>query len=100
MTHPDTRQSPEQIASLCLALSNPARVQIVRLLLREGEMLVKELMEELHQSQTFVSRHLELLRRQEVVHFRKEGRLHGKNANYVYYSVRPDKMEWLKKVVL
>jgi ArsR family transcriptional regulator len=63
-----------EIADLAASLSHPARVQILRILLRKGPLTVTELVRELPQAQSTVSEHLRVLRVAGMVSARKLGR--------------------------
>ncbi len=63
-----------EIADLAASLSHPARVQILRILLRKGPLTVSDLVRELPQAQSTVSEHLRVLRVAGMVSARKHGR--------------------------
>jgi len=63
----------ESRAALFKALSEPARLRIVALLLHAGECCVCDLVEVLELPQSMVSRHLAYLRNAGVVAARREG---------------------------
>lgn len=62
-----------EIANLASALAHPARVQIVRALLRHGASTVGDLVAELPLAQSTVSEHLRVLREAGVVVVRRDG---------------------------
>jgi len=68
------------LAALFKTLSEPVRLRIVYLLLKEGELCVCDLVETLELSQSVVSRHLAYLRNNGLVSARREG-------VWVYYRV-------------
>jgi len=69
----------KDVSRLLAALTNPTRLRLVRLLLRE-ELCVCELVDALQVPQYKVSRHLAGLRRVGLVHARRNGR-------WMYYSI-------------
>lgn len=71
----------EQAAELLQALSNPYRLMIL-CALSEGEMKVSELNDRLDLSQSALSQHLALLRKQELVTTRRQ-------SQTIFYSVAP-----------
>jgi ArsR family transcriptional regulator len=52
----------EELAALCRALGNPARVRIVRLLLRRSACVCGAIVDELPLAQSTVSQHLKVLK--------------------------------------
>ncbi len=52
-----------EIASLCKALSHPARVAIINFLIKERECICSDVVNELHLSQSTVSQHLKELKK-------------------------------------
>jgi len=70
----------ESLAALFKTLSEPVRLRIIYLLLKEGELCVCDLVDTLALSQSVVSRHLAYLRNNGLVSTRREG-------VWVYYSV-------------
>ena len=67
------------------ALSSRSRILILRLLATRGEISVDELAELLHLASPTVSRHLQLLRLQEVVTVRRD-------AQSRYYSLNKERL--------
>jgi len=65
----------ESLAALFKTLSEPVRLRITYLLLKEGELCVCDLVETLALSQSVVSRHLAYLRNNGLVSTRREGLL-------------------------
>ena len=70
----------ESLAALFKTLSEPVRLRITYLLLKEGELCVCDLVETLELSQSVVSRHLAYLRNNGLVSTRREG-------VWVYYRI-------------
>lgn len=63
----------EQHAAIFKALSEPVRLRIVGLLLKQGELCVCDIVDTLEISQSVVSRHLAYLRNSGLVNTRREG---------------------------
>lgn len=78
--------------SLLSALSQPIRLQLATMLLRQGELCVHHLTRAIGAEQPLVSRHLGILRRSGLVACRRDGR-------WVYYRVNPNLPEWAKIVL-
>ena len=78
MLQPSTT-TPAQIAAGFHALSDPLRVQVIELL-RQRELCVCELCEQLGVSQSKLSFHLKTLKEAGLVRARQEGR-------WIYYSL-------------
>ena len=70
--HWDNKRVFELHASICRTLSHPKRLEILNLL-RQGELSVSEMAEQMGISLANVSQHLAVLRDQEVVVPRREG---------------------------
>jgi ArsR family transcriptional regulator len=66
-------------ASVCKGLADPKRLQIINAL-RNGEMSVGEICEELDLPQANVSQHLAIMRERGLVNARKDGQ-------FVFYSL-------------
>jgi ArsR family transcriptional regulator len=66
-------------ASVCKGLADPKRLLIINAL-RDGEMSVGEICEELELPQANVSQHLAIMRERGLVNARKDGQ-------FVYYSL-------------
>ena len=62
----------EHQAELCKILANPKRIQIIQLL-KDNELAVSKIAEQLELNQSNVSQHLSLMRAQGVVNARREG---------------------------
>lgn len=85
-------ESPDDTATLLEAfkvLSEPRRFQIMRGLMR-SELCVCEVIDELGVTQSLASHHLAVLRRAGLVRARRD-------AQWVYYSVSPDKLRALAR---
>jgi ArsR family transcriptional regulator len=65
------------------ALGDPVRIQIVRMLAKNGEMCVCKIMEELSMTQSAVSHHLSTMKHAGLVTPRKQGQ-------WIHYSLRGD----------
>ena len=79
LPHPLPEEVAELIARRFRAISEPTRIRLLDLL-RDGELSVNELAEQLHASQQNVSKHLALLADSGLLGRRKEG-------NRVYYRI-------------
>src|SRR5512142_1225887 len=55
-------EADEELASLCRAVGNPARVQILRLLARKDACICGDIVDELPLAQSTVSQHLKVLK--------------------------------------
>lgn len=64
------------------ALSDPARVRVLVLLLQQGELCVCELVDAMEMSQSTLSSHLQIIRQAGLVTTRREGK-------WVYYGLEP-----------
>ena len=71
-------------SDLFKALAHPIRIQILELL-KDGELCVCHIYEDLEQSQSNVSQHLSKLKKAQLVKCRKDGL-------QVYYSLKNDKI--------
>ena len=69
----------EHQAELCKILANPKRIQIIQLL-KNNELAVSKIAEQLELSQSNVSQHLSLMRAQGVVKARRDGQ-------EIFYSI-------------
>ncbi len=72
------------------ALSDPARLKILALLARKGELCACEIQAALNEIQSLTSHHLNVLRRARIIKGRKEGR-------WMYYSLEEGMTELLLK---
>jgi DNA-binding transcriptional ArsR family regulator len=71
-------------ARVCKAIADPKRLLIINLL-RDGELSVGDICEELRVSQSNASQHLAMLRERDIVTSRRSG-------TTVYYALRSDKI--------
>ncbi len=63
-----------RIAEVFKVLSDPTRVHIIQVLIRDGESCVRDLAEHVEMSQSSVSHHLRILRHFRLVRSRRQGR--------------------------
>ncbi len=94
---PDTRpvegpDADEELATLAKALGHPARVQIVRLLVRRDACICGDIVDELPLAQSTVSQHLKVLKEAGLI----RGEIDGPR---VCYCVEPRAMRRLKALV-
>ncbi len=94
---PDTRpvegaDADEELATLAKALGHPARIQIVRLLVRREACICGDIVEELPLAQSTVSQHLKVLKEAGLI----RGDIDGPR---VCYCVEPRAMRRLKALV-
>lgn len=73
-------------------LSDPTRLDILKLVIDRENICVCELTEQLELSQPKISRHLALLRNLSIL-------LDERKGQWVYYSLNPDLPEWAKSVL-
>ncbi|WP_168406477.1 ArsR/SmtB family transcription factor [Acinetobacter indicus] len=73
-------------------LSDPTRLDILKLVLAKQNICVCELTEALNLSQPKISRHLALLRNLSVLLDQRQGQ-------WVYYRLNPDLPEWVVSVL-
>lgn len=88
----DEAEANEQLARLAKALAHPARVAIVRLLLRAEGCIVGDIVNELPLAQSTVSQHLEQLKRAGLI----RGDIDGPR---VCYCVEPGAITQLQALV-
>lgn len=86
------RDADEELATLAKALGHPARVQIVRLLVRREACICGDIVDELPLAQSTVSQHLKVLKDAGLV----KGEIDGPR---VCYCVEPRAMRRLKALV-
>lgn len=72
MKHVDKALLNRMHAELCKVFTNPTRIEILQLL-RDREMSVSEMVEELGLPQPNVSQHLAMMRSRDVLAWRREG---------------------------
>ncbi|MCC5826472.1 metalloregulator ArsR/SmtB family transcription factor [Alkalimonas sp.] len=87
----EMRKNSAKAAKLLKAISNERRLLILCYLL-EGEMSVGEMNDRLELSQSALSQHLALLRRNQLVKTRKE-------AQTVFYRIESDEVKAVMKVL-
>ncbi len=85
-------EADEELATLAKALAHPARVQIVRLLVRREACICGDIVEELPLAQSTVSQHLKVLKDAGLI----RGEIDGPR---VCYCVEPRVMRRLKALV-
>ena len=73
-------------------LSDPTRLEIVKLVMARQDVCVCELTEQLSMSQPKVSRHLALLRNLSILLDQRQGQ-------WVYYRLNPELPEWANAVL-
>ena len=74
------------------ALSNEIRLRCLMLLQLKGELCVCELTHALDLSQPMISRHLALLRNNNLVTDRRAGQ-------WIYYQINPELEDWAKTIL-
>jgi ArsR family transcriptional regulator len=82
----------EEIAGLAKALAHPARVQILRLLVRRGTCICGEIVDELPLAQSTVSQHLKILKDAGLI----QGEIDGPRT---CYCIDPKGLRRLKALV-
>lgn len=95
--HPDVRpvegtEADEELAALAKALGHPARVQIMRLLVRREACICGDIVDELPLAQSTVSQHLKVLKEAGLI----KGEIDGPR---VCYCVEPRTLRRLKALV-
>ena len=73
-------------------LSDPTRLDILKIILERQNVCVCEITEILQQSQPKISRHLALLRNLSIL-------LDERKGQWVYYRLNPDLPEWVNAVL-
>jgi ArsR family transcriptional regulator, arsenate/arsenite/antimonite-responsive transcriptional repressor len=86
------KEADEELALLAKALGHPARVQIVRLLVRREACICGDIVDELPLAQSTVSQHLKVLKEARLI----RGEIDGPR---VCYCVEPRTMRRLKALV-
>ncbi len=86
------READEELALLAKALGHPARVQIVRLLVRRDACICGDIVDELPLAQSTVSQHLKVLKEAGLI----RGEIDGPR---VCYCVEPRALRRLKALV-
>jgi ArsR family transcriptional regulator len=85
-------EADEELASLCKAVGHPARVQILRLLVRRNACICGDIVDELPLAQSTVSQHLKVLKDAGLI----RGEIDGPR---VCYCVEPHVLRRLKALV-
>ncbi|WP_448548522.1 metalloregulator ArsR/SmtB family transcription factor [Thalassotalea fusca] len=80
------------LPDLFKVLSDDTRLKILCLLVQEQELCVCEFMSALNDSQPKISRHLALLKKQQIVVDRK-------HKQWVFYSIHPSLPDWFRVVL-
>lgn len=75
------------------ALSDQTRFQILVLLQSQGSLCVCELEAALKEEQPKISRHLALLRKQEILTSERRGK-------WIYYAINPDLSSWVEDLLI
>ncbi|MDP2316436.1 MAG: metalloregulator ArsR/SmtB family transcription factor [Pseudomonadota bacterium] len=88
----DGPEGDEELAALAKALGHPARVQIVRLLVRRTSCVCGDIVEELPLAQSTVSQHLKVLKEAGLI----RGEVDGPR---VCYCVEPSALRRLRALV-
>ena len=78
---PAQDRTNKEMAEIFKSLADENRLQILRILMREGELHVSKICEELGESQPAVSHHLTQLKHARLVDFRRDGKF-----NHYYIS--------------
>ncbi|HEX3148097.1 MAG TPA: metalloregulator ArsR/SmtB family transcription factor [Gemmataceae bacterium] len=78
---PAQDRTNKEMAEIFKSLADENRLQILRILMREGELHVSKICDELEESQPAVSHHLTQLRHARLVDFRRDGKF-----NHYYIS--------------
>jgi len=85
-------ETAEDLAALAWAVAHPARVRIVRLLIRRQACICGEIVNELPLAQSTVSQHLKILKQSGLI----MGEIDGPK---VCYCINPEKLDRLKQLV-
>ncbi len=67
-------ENASRVADVFKVLSDPTRVYIIQILIKDGESCVRDLAEQVEMSQSSVSHHLRILRHFRLVRARRQGR--------------------------
>src|SRR5512142_952894 len=86
------RDADEELATLCKAVGNPARVQILRLLARKDSCICGDIVDELPLAQSTVSQHLKVLKEAGLI----RGEIDGPR---VCYCIEPRTVRRLKSLI-
>ena len=85
---PAQDRTNKEMAEIFKSLADENRLHILRILMREGEMHVSRICDELGESQPAVSHHLTQLKHARLVDYRRDGKFN-------YYFVSSDAVEAL-----
>ena len=85
---PAQDRTNKEMAEIFKSLADENRLQILRILMREGELHVSKICEELGESQPAVSHHLTQLKHARLVDFRRDGKFN-------HYFISSDSVEAL-----
>ncbi|MBO0700399.1 MAG: winged helix-turn-helix transcriptional regulator [Zavarzinella sp.] len=85
---PAQDRTNKEMAEIFKSLADENRLQILRILMREGELHVSRICEELGESQPAVSHHLTQLKHARLVDFRRDGKFN-------HYFISSDAVEAL-----
>jgi ArsR family transcriptional regulator len=88
----DGPEADEELAALAKALGHPARVRILRLLIRESACICGDIVDELPLAQSTVSQHLKVLKEAGLI----RGEVDGPR---VCYCIEPAALERLSALV-
>jgi ArsR family transcriptional regulator len=87
-TKPAHERTNKEMAEIFKSLADENRLHILRMLMREGEMHVSRICEELGESQPAVSHHLTQLKHARLVDYRRDGK-------YNHYFISSEAVEAL-----
>ncbi len=82
----------EELAALCKAIGHPARIKIMRILIKKGSCISGDLADEFDLAQSTVSEHLRILKEAKLI----QGTIDGPRR---CYCVDPDSLEALKDLI-
>lgn len=85
-------EADESLAAFAKALGHPARVQIIRLLVRKTACVCGDIVDELPLAQSTVSQHLKVLKEAGLI----RGEVDGPR---VCYCIEPRALRWFKALV-
>ncbi len=85
-------EADEELASLCKALGHPARVKILRILVRKNACVCGDIVDELPLAQSTVSQHLKVLKEAGLI----RGEIDGPR---VCYCIEPRSIRRLKALI-
>lgn len=88
----DTPEADEELAGFAKALGHPARVQIIRLLIRKSGCICGDIVDELPLAQSTVSQHLKVLKEAGLI----RGEVDGPR---VCYCIEPAALQRLRALV-